>query len=62
MTTKTSFPTAAEQYAAGKAAARKGTCLSQMTTPSMVAGWWAGSRTTPVMGDNDALWPQTSGN
>lgn len=44
MSSKTTFPTAAEQYAVGFDAARKGAQLSTMTTPSMIAGWWAGSR------------------
>ncbi len=38
------FPTAMEQYATGKEAAKKGAELSAMTTPSMIAGWWAGSK------------------
>ena len=38
------YPTAAEQYAAGIAAYKAGKKLSEMTTPSMVAGWWAGNR------------------
>jgi hypothetical protein len=38
------YPTAAEQYKTGFDAARNGAKLSTMTTPSMIAGWWAGSR------------------